>query len=249
MLFYLAFFIVGGILIAYWRNSGRSEATVLLHRRLARQNPDIEYEYNRFNTNPPRDASSEVTDGVLHFESDIHLIEIANQTLVARVRSELGEVPVLFDLVVMPFGKALFDAEGYQKFDQDGTLLLYSYGEPTKEVLNYLPDLASLVTKIPDEPGASFLLTHTFTIDPADSAIIIEGALGENGDYKVSLDHKRFRLKVEAELSALLTDGIFRPESEGPWMNDDRADAKPPTTPPPKTPETSPVHSPDSPAR
>ena len=202
-LYFLAFAGLGILFAAYIRYKSDSNRLSSLQRRHEIYSPDIDFEYDRFNTKNERKTSVRIEGGQLSIITDIQNIRIANQTLVSKISSEYDELPIQFDIVIQPFEKELFDVEGFTNFSQDGILILWSYGAYTKFPIEQIEKLNFLVDVIPSEPQGVYLNLESFTVDQVEDSVILKGKFEDGKDFKIHLNYKAFLLEFLAPIESI----------------------------------------------
>ena len=136
----ILFAVIGFFLAAYFGHKSRSGRLESLQRRLDILNPQIDYQYNRFNTKNERTTSLKFDSGEFNLVTDIQNIRIANQVLLSKISSQYQESPILFDI------------EEFTHINQEGIILLWSYGAHSKLVIEQITELNLLVDVISDRP-------------------------------------------------------------------------------------------------
>jgi len=209
-LYFLAFAALGILYSAYLRHRSESNRLTSLQKRHELQNPTIEYEYDRFNTKEKRNTSISITDKDFNFITDIQHIRIANQTFVSKISSEYEEIPIQFDLVIQPFEKVLFDIDGYTNFNQEGILILWSYGAHTKFPIEQIEEFDFLIDVIPTEPNGVYLNLDSFIVDKSDSSVVLNGKFKDGSKYVLTINYKSYILKFKAQLNSIMNFENFR---------------------------------------
>ncbi len=206
----MAFAAIGILFAAYTRYKSESNRLKSLQKRHEIQYPIVDYEYDRFNTKEERNTNIAFDNDQFEIVTDIQNIRIANQTLVSRISSEFNEIPILFDIVIQPFEKVLFDIEGFTNFNQDGILILWSYGVHTKMLLEEIEKLKYLSETISSEPGGVYLVLNSFKIDKAENSVILYGTFRDGNEFVLKINYKTFRLKFNAPLNSILSLNNFK---------------------------------------
>ena len=201
---YIAFAVLGILITAYLRQRSSSSRLESLKKRHEIQNPEIKYEYNRFNTKEERNTIIETKNDQFSLITDIQNIRIANQTLVSKVTSEYQELPIQFEVVIQPFEKALFDIDGFKNFNQDGILILWSNGPDTRFPIEHIEELNFLEDVIPMDPQGVFLSLDSFKVDKSENSIILFGKFDDGSEFKLNIDYKSYRLKFVAPLQSIM---------------------------------------------
>lgn len=202
-IFFLGFASLGILYGVYVRHRMQSRQLRSMQNRLEIQNPEIIYDYNKFNTKKERTTTIVNESGNLNFHTDIQTIQIANGTLVSKVSSIYNEVPLVFDVVVQPFEESLFDMEGFRNFNQDGIVIIGTYGKGTRVGVDQIEELASLSDRIPDEPKAIYLLLDSFNVDKSENKVNLFGTYSDNNEFAITIDHKNYRLQFKTPLESL----------------------------------------------
>ena len=217
--FYLLILITVGILYSiYTRYKKELRQQDVLKQELAVQNPAIDWEYNRFNTKNERSTFHQLHNGWLKVETDMQTLQIANQTLVSKISSEVNGQPTIFSVVVQPFEKKWLQPDGYRNFNQQGRIILGSYGADTKTLFTQIPPLSTLIEHIPDEPKMISLNLNSFTLDESEKSVIMTGKFFDDLTFKVILFHESYRAQFHTPISSItnLDNFVILDTSENP---------------------------------
>ena len=209
-LYIFVFAAIGILYAAYTRNKSQSDRLKSLQRRHEVLNPEIKYEYNRFNTKKERNTTISFNQGNFNLKTDIQNIRIANQTLVSKISSEYDNIPIQFDLVIQPFEKVLFEIEGYNNFDQNGIMILWSYGTHTKFPIEQIEELDFLMDVLPAEPRGVYLDLEAFKVDKAENSVLLNGKFQDGKDFKFSINYKSYLLEFTAPEESIKNFKNFR---------------------------------------
>lgn len=195
--------LIGVLYTAYLRYRRDSIRLNSLQKRHELQFPDIKYDYDKFNTKSDRNTTIRIEDSDFVLMTDIQNISIANQTLVSRISSNYNEASILFDIVIQPFDKALFEVDGFRNYNHEGILILWSYGSPTKSSLEYIEELNFLYDLIPDEPKGVSLKIDSFRVDKSNSTVELFGKFDDGNEYYLSINHESYILNFRAPLNSI----------------------------------------------
>lgn len=209
ILFFLLTFI-SILYAAFARNRQESQNLKTLQKRHQSQHPEIKYDYNRFNTKKERNTSVRIERSILYLKTDIQNFQIANETLVSKISSNYEGIPFIFDFVVQPFGKVLFEIEGYKNFNQKGVLILGAYEKFTKAIFEKIEALNFLFELMPETPKATYLDLNAYKVDKAENKIILFGNFPDAQEFKVSIDYKNYLLEMEISMKSLRDVENFR---------------------------------------
>ena len=210
----ILFAVIGFFLAAYFGHKSRSGRLKSLQRRLDILNPQIDYQYNRFNTKNERTTSLKFDSGEFNLVTDIQNIRIANQVLLSKISSQYQESPILFDISIQPFDKLLFDIEEFTHINQKGIILLWSYGAHSKLVIEQSTELNFLVDVISDRPQGVYFQFDSFQIDKIEDSVIIYGRFDDGKKFTVTIDYKQYELKVIASLESIKNASNFKEISD-----------------------------------
>ncbi len=179
-----------------------------MQRRLEYLPPEIDYNYDRFNTKKERETTLSI-DEKFKLETDIQNIRIGHETLILLISSEINNFPFRFELVVQPFDKVLFEHEKFVNYNQKGNLILWSLGIPTKYLFASDEKLNEAYPDISSNPGGIILHIDSYQIDPDQSSILIHGQLKDLSDFKVIINYKDFRLQLLAPTDSFVKKSNF----------------------------------------
>ncbi|MCB0707753.1 MAG: hypothetical protein KDC34_20700 [Saprospiraceae bacterium] len=207
--FLLILLVIGVLFAAYANYNRHTDRLNSLQKRHDLKNPELEYEYNRFNTKKERTTFIKIENDKLILKTDIQNIRIINQTLVSKISSEYEDFPLIFDVVVQPFEKVLFELEGYTNFNQDGIIIMGSYGMHTKLTIEKIDQLRFLVEFIPEKPKATYLKLNSFKVDTMENLVILNGNFPDMNEFMVIIDYESFKLEVHAPVESIRTISNF----------------------------------------
>ena len=95
--------VVCAILFAVFSSGTANERTRLAQRRLARQNPEVDYNYDRFNTKVERRTTVSAEDDRVKLRTDLQRVALTESRLLLEVVSQLELYRFAVDLAVEPF--------------------------------------------------------------------------------------------------------------------------------------------------
>jgi len=173
-----------------------------MQKSLDDMNPEINYDFNKFNTASERETRIEIRDNEIYIISDIQNIQIANQTLVSKISSEFEGMPIQFDIVVQPFDKFLFEVDGYRNFNNDGILIVWSYGNPTKIPIEAIELLDFLKGAIPNKPKGVYLNLESFNVDKQESKVILNGIFEDGTNFKLNINYASYLIEFIAPINS-----------------------------------------------
>lgn len=182
----------------------------LLEKRHQYAFPEVDYQYNRFNTKSERNTIISCPKETVILETDIQTVQIANSTLISRISSTYNTKLLEFDVLIQPFDSVLFEIEGYQHFNQEGILILGSYGAPSREVFEQMPHFEYIFQIMPDEPTAVYVAIDDFVVDNSENRVQLRGTLIDGKEFKVDLDYKNYRLTIDVPSESLKNDSNFK---------------------------------------
>jgi len=200
---------IGILFTALLQYRSQSQRIKIREKRLKEQNPEIQFEYNRFNTKKEREVTLRFDKDKINIKADIQNIQIANQTLVSKISSEYEGVKLEFDIAVFPFEKALFDIDEYRNFNQEGVLVVGSRGIETIKVLRKIEQL-SFLEKYFMEMRATYIPLKSFKVDTAESKVLLLGVYADGKEFTLSIDHKNYLLEINTPLSSLEDPSNFK---------------------------------------
>lgn len=171
--------------------------------------PEFKHDFFRINTNEKLGTTIHLNDGVLAIHTDIHSIEIVDESLRLVVQSKCRNAHFRFAIMIAPFDTMLFSLEKYEHFSQKGVCVLGEDGNATDLLLQEL--LETYEKDVPvyaTQDNIGFDIAE-FTIDPAEDKIIVAGLLLDGSSFSIQVFHKSFRVKMSANMGALMNADNF----------------------------------------
>lgn len=206
---------ISSIITAYLINRNHSEKLRIEEARLKRESPDVNYDYNRFNTKDQRTTSFEILNDQLIIETDIQHVQIANEMLFLRNSSEVENLgKIRFDLIVTPFIKELISADVYTQSDVVGMVIFFAHEPYTSVLLDYLKDVHKISLSLPENFKNTYLQFNAVITDPADNIVQVKGLFLDGQTWEVKLNIKSFRIQLQAPIYSLSKISNFR---EAEW--------------------------------
>ncbi len=206
---------ISSIVTAYLIHRNQSEKLNIEEARLKRESPDVNYDYNRFNTKDRRTTSSEILNDRLIIETDMQHVQIANEMLFLRNSLEIENLgKIRFDLIVTPFIKELISADVYTQSDISGRIIFFAHEPYTCVLLEYLRDVHKINLSLPEDFKNTYLQFNAVITDPADDIVQVKGLFLDGQVWEVKLNIKSFRIWLQAPISSLTKTSNFR---EAEW--------------------------------
>lgn len=199
---------IGALYAAYTRHKRHTERIQSLEKRLNYGPPVIDFEYERFNTRSERKTSLYIQEEFI-LDTDIQNISVAHETLILLISSEINNFPFKFELVVQPFDKVLLAHEGFTNYNQEGIIILWSLGVPTKHLFTAEDKLNELYPDMTNDPGGVILKIDSYQLDPDQSTILFHGQFKDQNEFRVRLDYKDYRLQLVAPADSVIKKSNF----------------------------------------
>lgn len=193
--------ILFAVYAAYRRQSNNLKSQQKRHEI---QFPDVDYNYNRFNSKSERETEISLEGNQVYLKTDIQSIQVTNQVLICRISSEFEDNQFLIDVVVDPFEKFLFENDGYTNFNHDGTMIIWSYGNYTRFIFEENEDLELIYNLIPEDQGGVYVDLESYTADKSVNQVILEGKFDDSEEFQVIIDYKDYVLEMRAPLDSIL---------------------------------------------
>ncbi len=206
---------VSSILTAYLIHRNHSEKLRIEEARLKKESPDVNYDYNRFNTKDQRTTNIEISNEQFIIETDMQHVQIANEMLFLRNSSEIVNLgKIRFDLTVTPFIKELISADIYTQSDISGMIIFFAHEPYTSVLLEYLKEVHKISLSLPEDFKNTYLQFNAVITDPADDIVQIKGLFLDGQRWEVNLNIKSYRIRLQAPISSLSNTSNFQ---EAEW--------------------------------
>ena len=206
---------VSSILTAYLIHRNHSEKLRIKEARLKKESPDVNYDYNRFNTKDQRTTNIEISNEQFIIETDMQHVQIANEMLFLRNSSEIVNLgKIRFDLTVTPFIKELISADIYTQSDISGMIIFFAHEPYTSVLLEYLKEVHKISLSLPEDFKNTYLQFNAVITDPADDIVQIKGLFLDGQRWEVTLNIKSYRIRLQAPISSLSNTSNFQ---EAEW--------------------------------
>lgn len=202
-LLYVFFAAIGIFFSVYYKSKIDSRRLNTRQKRLKSINPEIKYEYNRFNVKKERSFEFKFKDDRIKIRADIQRIQIAEQQLISKISSEYDQLPLTFDIIVFPFEKALFEIDGYKNFNQDGVLIIGSYENQTKRGLENIKELKFIADLVPEKTKAIYIQLKSFKTDKTENKVLLFGVFPDGNEFNLAIDYKDYVLEIDAPIHSI----------------------------------------------
>ena len=206
----------GAILYAISRYIVQSRRQRALENHLASQNPDFKYDHNRFNTKREQTVQILIRDGQVILETDVHIIQVSNYTLILHIRAKTDQMakPFSFKLLVQPFDMVIFETDYYQSVGTEGGhLFFFGEGVPSPAIIDFAERQG--ITSLTGNLDGNFVLSlHEIIPDPAEQRVLFNGSFSCGDAIQIELQREAFTLRIQAPLEALQRPENFQQTAE-----------------------------------
>ena len=182
---------------------------------MKKESPDVNYDYNRFNTKDERTTNIKISNDQFIIETDMQHVQIADEMLFLRNSSEIENLgKIRFDLIVTPFIEELISADVYTQSDISGMIIFFAHEPYTSPLLKYLKNVHKISLSLPEDFNNTYLQFHAVITDPADDIVQIKGLFLDGHRWEVNLNIKSYRIRLQAPISSLSNTSNFQ---EAEW--------------------------------